>query len=627
MNNFHSHLLANSLSTNNLSTNNSSPQTDRWKNSRRNRRDFRWLAIGIARCLQAVLLVLSVQAFVFAGDASENHRWLVLSSFSGAVPMGELRETASLVTVNNTVANNEMATPYYGSSVVSPSVVSPKKTKVPTVSPAEQAELAAIHQRLTYRYGNPKTVRFLRALSANKGLQLYREISELIDRRHLKPVAYDKRVSLAIRSLSVAVTHREFLQANGLKPTQQQVQNFRAALNRLLSTQSVRTRNDAVNMLYWSMGAANRQLGLRGAAAAMEFIHAATDSLDKYSAFVPNDPAKQPSASLEDHVVGIGVEIKPISDGVIVIRPLRGGPAAKAGLLKGDVIVAVNGRSLAGHDINFAASLIAGPAGSSVRLDVRRSGRLLMPVMLTRQRVTLHSVSEARLLPGEAKIGYVKLDTFTKSSTTEVEQALWNLHRQGMQTLVFDLRGNPGGLLTTAIELSNKFLPRGTIVSTRGRTREDNSLERATYSKTWKLPLVVLVDENSASASEIFAAAIQENRRGLVVGRKSYGKGTVQTHFPLQTVSGNLRLTTARFYSPKGRKMAGSGVTPDVLLALPVVRHQVNKPLATNSSVGNGTTHGDRILEKAKEIAISSRVRQLAIGQSGSSRQLISLSR
>jgi carboxyl-terminal processing protease len=133
-----------------------------------------------------------------------------------------------------------------------------------------------------------------------------------------------------------------------------------------------------------------------------------------------------------------------------------------------------------------------------------------------------------------------------------------------MKSLILDLRGNPGGLLTAAISISDRFLPEGTIVSTKGRTPSDNSREQATYSQTWKVPLVVLIDRNSASASEILAAAIQENGRGIIVGERSYGKGTVQTLFPLQTAPAGLRLTTAKFYSPEGREMAGVGVIPDL---------------------------------------------------------------
>ena len=169
-----------------------------------------------------------------------------------------------------------------------------------------------------------------------------------------------------------------------------------------------------------------------------------------------------------------------------------------------------------------------------------------------------------KMVDTQQKIGLIRLEKFGEGSVQELDQALWNLHRQGMKSLVFDLRGNPGGLLTEAISVSNRFVPSGQIVSTRGRNQSDNSVESATREQTWKIPLVVLVDGDSASASEIFAAAIQENQRGLIVGRKTYGKGTVQTHFPLQSVSGTFWLTTAKFYSPTGREMAGAGVNPDV---------------------------------------------------------------
>jgi carboxyl-terminal processing protease len=164
-----------------------------------------------------------------------------------------------------------------------------------------------------------------------------------------------------------------------------------------------------------------------------------------------------------------------------------------------------------------------------------------------------------------------------------------------MKSLIIDLRGNPGGLLTTCVEISDRFLACGTIVSTKGRLSSDNMLEQATYARTWSMPLVVLVDGDSASASEIFAAAIQENNRGIVVGTKSYGKGSVQTHFPLSTIGGDLRLTTALFYSPAGRKMAGAGVTPDV---------EVNDR--------DGIVNGDEVLVEAVRIARSQTLKNMA---------------
>jgi carboxyl-terminal processing protease len=321
-------------------------------------------------------------------------------------------------------------------------------------------------------------------------------------------------------------------------------------------------------------------------------VFGAAESLDKYSGFEPEEPKSAPSADvLDDHVVGIGVEIKPHDDGVEVVKALRNGPAARAGITAGDILTQVDGRNLRGQSLDYAADLIGGQAGTSLTVRVLRDGRSSL-ITLNRARVAVYSVSDVRMLGGNDKTGYIKLDKFSASTMDEVDRALWQLYRQGMKSLIVDVRGNPGGLLTTAIALADKFLPAGEIVSTRGRTAGDNSSERAKFEQTWKTPLVVLIDKDSASASEIFAAAIQENGRGLVVGEHSYGKGTVQTHFPLRSISGNLRLTTARFYSPSGRPMAGSGVEPDVKVA--------------------NTSGNDEVLATALRAASSSAVQQMA---------------
>jgi len=421
-----------------------------------------------------------------------------------------------------------------------------------------------IQRRITFRYENPATVRFTRSVSTNTAIGMYDETTRLIDSRHLKPTSYAQRAYRGVNNLLHAAGNRAFLQANGLSPSRATVDAFRKSLSRLAASTPVRTAADARNLMFRTMDLAGRQLGVRPTTVALEFVYGAAESLDKYSTFLPDENGRQPSASLKDHVVGIGVEIKQHDSGVLVVKPLRDGPASDAGIQRGDIILSVNGRNLKGQSLDYAVDLIGGAQGSPVLLVIERDGRRLSPLSLIRQRVEIHSVSEVRMLDSQNGVGYIKLDTFAKTSSEEMDKALWDLYRKGMKTLVFDLRGNPGGLLTTAISLSNKFLPSGSIVSTRGRNSIDNTSERATFERTWKMPLVVLVDGNSASASEIFAAAIQDNQRGLVVGRHSYGKGTVQTHFPLSSVAGNLKLTTAKFYSPNGREMAGSGVEPDV---------------------------------------------------------------
>ena len=422
-------------------------------------------------------------------------------------------------------------------------------------------EREQIQRKLTSRYGNPAVVRLIRSMSPEQSLELYLEVSGLIDARHLKPSTYDARVKQAVKNLCQAVENGAFLRANGLGDDSGRLETFRRDVLRLTEGRSINGAEEAYQAVQSTMQMAERDAGLRPTAVALEFVFAATDTLDKYPAFVPAMGKSSPSAELEDHIVGIGVEIKPDDRGMLIANALPGGPAAEAGLKGGDVIESVDGQKVTGSTLDSVVDLITGPSGSRVTLGVRRDDQIA-EVKLVRRRVEVHSVSQVKLL--ENKVGYIKLDKFAQNSSEECDKALWDLYRQGMKSLIVDVRGNPGGLLTTAIQMSNKFVPSGTIVATRGRDATDNMVEYAHREQTWKTPLVVLVDENSASASEIFAAAVQENGRGLVVGRRTYGKGTVQTHFPLQTVPGNLRLTTAQFFSPTGRTMAGAGVEPDV---------------------------------------------------------------
>jgi carboxyl-terminal processing protease len=418
-----------------------------------------------------------------------------------------------------------------------------------------------IQRKLTVRYGNPAVVHLLRSLSTEQGLQLFAEVSILIDSRHLKPSTYDARVKQAAKSLLGALENRSFLRANGMDGDSSRTAAFRSDLEQLANSRPISGRDEAYQALRWTIRVAEQHAGLRSSAVVLEFVYGSTDSLDKYSGFVPSLDRGSPSVELEDHIVGVGVEIKPDEKGMVVVNALSGGPAAEAGLQKGDLIESVNGQPVAGETLDAAVSLITGPPGSRVTLGVRREEKVA-DIPLVRRRVEVHSVSEVKML--EENVGYIKLDKFAQNSSEEFDKALWGLYRDGMKSLVVDVRGNPGGLLTTAIQMCNKFVPSGTLVSTRGRDVADNTVEYANRQHAWKVPLVVLVDGNSASASEIFAAAVQENSRGLIVGERTYGKGTVQTHFPLQTVSANLRLTTAQFFSPTGRTMAGAGVEPDI---------------------------------------------------------------
>ncbi len=428
--------------------------------------------------------------------------------------------------------------------------------------------------KLTYRYSNPELVSFSSGLSWGQSVSLYREAAQMIDSRHVNPVDYKTRTNQGIDNLIAALSNQTFLQTSRSRADQAKMAKLVQQLEGVKATFVAQTVEDSLRVMNWAGYAFQSELGTNPVMVAVEFLNGTLDSLDPYSSIVPIDRNGGPRVEIEpgtkvaasNNVVGIGVELRAEETGARIERVYQGGGAEAAGVKRGDLIVAVSGQPLAGKTLDEMANYIKGNVGTQVLLSIKRGESNSFPVNIVRKTIEIKSVSEVRMM--ENGIGYVRIDKFAEDTSSLLDQALWSLHNQGMKSLVIDLRGNPGGLLTSAIDLSNKFLPSGTIVSTKGRNSQDNTVESASYSQTWKTPLVVLVDRNSASASEIFAAAIQDNKRGVIVGEKSYGKGTVQTHFPLQSVNAQLKLTTAKFYSPNGREMAGQGVTPDIKVAI-----------------------------------------------------------
>ena len=442
---------------------------------------------------------------------------------------------------------------------------------VPAVQPHE-ISTEKLQLRISSRYQDPKMLSVLSSTNMRQMSALFLEVSRTIDARHVSPTSYEVRTAAALEGLLRALENPEFLKVAGASGSDADLQQATASLTEMINQQPARSAEEAVGVMQWAADTLNQQLGIRQEIVALEFVNATLDSLDKYSSFMPNKVGNAPSAqansataSLEERIVGVGIEMKTHAQGALLMGTVEGGSAAEAGLKRGDVLIRIGKRPLTGMSLNQIAELVSGPAGSTVDIQIDRAGKKYAAT-LERRSVYVGSVAGATLVDATRKVGYVKLKQFSESSAEDLDKAMWKLYNAGMNSLVLDLRGNPGGLLTESIEVSDLFLPSGVIVSTKGRNASDNTTETAKRAKTWNLPLVVLVDENSASASEIFAAAIQENGRGVVVGRHSYGKGTVQTHFPLTTVSGVLKLTTAKFYSPTGREMAGAGVTPDYVV-------------------------------------------------------------
>jgi carboxyl-terminal processing protease len=276
--------------------------------------------------------------------------------------------------------------------------------------------------------------------------------------------------------------------------------------------------------------------------------------LDPHSYYISAAELQAAQEPLEGSFEGIGVEFAIQRDTVVVIAPVEGGPSAAKGILAGDRILKADSVVLAGRSItnDDVIKTLRGQGGSEVTMSISRSGRKTpFEVTVTRGKIPINSVATSLMTPDGT--GFIKLTRFAKTSHEEVMKAADALTRQGMKRLVLDLRGNGGGYLDAAIDLADEFLPEGRmIVYTEGRTHPRRDHVATNRGGLETLPLAVLSDEGSASASEIIAGAIQDNDRGTIVGRRSFGKGLVQEHIPLPDQSA-VRITTARYHTPSGR--------------------------------------------------------------------------
>ncbi len=300
-------------------------------------------------------------------------------------------------------------------------------------------------------------------------------------------------------------------------------------------------------------------------------IEAALDgmltSLDPHSGYLTPEAYQEMQDQTRGEYGGLGIEITS-EDGVIkVISPIDGTPAQRAGIQAGDYITAVNGQSVLGMTVNDAVRQMRGRAGEAVTVTIARVGTDPFDVRLVREIITPHAVTSHM----EGDYGYLRLSSFTERATEETVAAINDLRRQNphMRGLVLDLRDNPGGLLNQAVGVADVFLDGGEVVSQRGRNPQDIERYNANPGDMLNgIPVVVLVNSGSASASEIVAGALQDRHRAELVGVTTFGKGSVQTVIPIRGgLDGALKLTTARYYTPSGRSIQRTGIEPDLEVA------------------------------------------------------------
>ena len=288
-------------------------------------------------------------------------------------------------------------------------------------------------------------------------------------------------------------------------------------------------------------------------------------TLDPHSFFMSPDEYAELMIETKGSFSGVGIEIT-IRDNILtVISPIEGTPAFKAGIKAGDQIIMIGGKSAKNSSIMEAVRLIRGPKGSKIKLTIRRKGSdKPIDFLITRDVIPIKSV-RSFFLPFD--IGYIRVSNFQSDTGQKLSEVLKEMEdKRKLKGLVLDLRNNPGGLLSQAIKVADEFLDSGLIVSVKSRDNKEEKSVAHKNGKPRKYPVVVLVNEGSASASEIVAGALQDNKRALILGSTTFGKGSVQTLFPFSDGSG-LRLTTAIYYTPSGRSIQASGIEPDIKVA------------------------------------------------------------
>lgn len=459
-------------------------------------------------------------------------------------------------------------------------------------------ELSRLHYDLGRRYSDPTFCNCLSQLAIDQALELYNDLLLKIQAHYVDTPDWKHLVDRGMNDLDVALSEAAFVSRNLRESAYPGIDVFRDELRRTLGPRPIQNRGDAYEAARVAAVLAQARLGIAPAAVVLEFACGATNALDPYSSYLTPGQLGEVYSQIEGNFVGLGVELKAADRDLLVVRVIPNSPAQRGGILSGDRIIAVGDRLVRNFPMEQAANFLQGPAGSIAEVSVVTPGQEPRRLAIPRQRVDVPSIDDVRIVDPSQGVAYLKLVCFQKNTSRDLDLALWQLHREGMRVLIIDLRGNPGGLLSAAVDVVDKFVDRGIIVSTRGRNSQEDFTYSAREDGTWRVPLVLLIDQDSASAAEILAGAIRDHHRGTIVGVRSYGKGSVQGIFPLNVANCGVRLTTAKFYSPAGRPFSRVGVEPNV-----VVR-QVAKPAENGISPADDAVLGAALQQAAAQLAV-----------------------
>ncbi|MEC9091775.1 MAG: S41 family peptidase, partial [Planctomycetota bacterium] len=435
---------------------------------------------------------------------------------------------------------------------------------------ANKAINARTHFEIQRRYADPA---FIRTLNSTPHLTAHNILSEVflkVDAYYVGQPEWVAMVRQGLSNIDVALYDPSFQKLFLAQQTEPEINYAYQRMHQIAQQFRVGSRKQAIEFALAISNSLSTDLQIPKQITLFEFINGATTALDPYSTYLTGEQYADVMSQIDGNFVGLGVEIFPKRKTLQIASVIPNGPAAIQGLKKGDFILRIDGKSVDQVGGDAAADMLKGREGTMASLEIQRTiqgNNQTFSMQITRARVDIPSVQGVSIIDQQHGIGYIQLTNFQKTTVTDFQEALWSLHKQGLKSLIVDVRGNPGGLLTASVNVADLFVSQGILVSTKGRNSREDYVHRAQDQGTWKfLPLTVLVDRDSASASEIFAGAISDQQRGTIVGETSYGKGSVQGIFPLTLARGGIRLTTAKFYSPSGAAISNRGVKPDIIV-------------------------------------------------------------